>query len=76
MWSLPNSCIWDGILAGAPLPTPQPQSQCAGKVTPVQVKEHSVIHVNGSILVGLLHPAVFDIKFYLDKNIHIILKFD
>ena len=38
-------------------PTPNVQ----GRSPPVQVKEHYVIYVNGSILVGL-HPAVFDIN--------------
>ena len=70
MWSVPNSCIRAGTLTGAPLPpSPQPPPHpiapnfqyVLGRSPPVQVKEHSVIYVNGSIFVGL-HPAVFDIK--------------
>ena len=50
---------WDVNWSPPTLTLPTPNVQ--GRSPPVQVKEHFVIYVNGSILVGL-HPAVFDIK--------------
>ena len=60
MWSLPNSCIQDGMLTGTP-PSPPPLPMC--REGHLLCSEHSLIYANGSILV-CLHPAVFDIEFH------------